>query len=520
MKCRTKTGEIRRSLLVILTLVTSTLVACSNQFAAVEEDREVASEFDTIFDQFDSEVQGAMAEHKVPGLALAIVNREGTLWSRSYGVDDLKTNNPVSADTVFSIQSISKLFTATAIMVAVQEGLINLDVPISVYLPDFSINSPFQQNPEDRITVRHLLSHRAGLTHEAPVGNNYNSYSPSFDAHVASISESWLRHPVGSQYSYSNLGIDLAAYIVQRVSGVPFEKYMDEKIFTPIGMPSSFVDTPTQNGDCEVCAVGHNSKFLDIPDYIPLTASGGVRTSLNDASRFVQFHLNRGRVAGTTLLDPKWLDEMYVPATLTPSPSSKILSGYGLGVAAAQYGNYYFMNHNGGGFGYSASMTWVPDFGIGVIVLTNSIDHPAINTKITERVLSKLILDGKIEKNPAFGSKVVEEYFATIANGQAPKTQQPVAQEVPPYQASWKRHLGEYRFIFGGGWEVNPSADLSRYTVKVFERDGYLYAGLLSTELRMIEHSPGLFFVEHFRAAIDFRGEKPTFDNIEVVKLH
>src|SRR5690606_15237482 len=173
--------------------------------------------------------------------------------------------------------STSKTFTATAVMLAVQEGLVTLDTPISEYLPDFTVNSRFDKNPEELITLRHLLSHTAGFTHEAPVGNNYNATSPSFNAHVKSISDTWLRYPVGSRYSYSNLGIDLAGYIIQQVAEVPFEIYMKERLLRPLGMEASFVDSPQENGACSDCAKGHWNMYRSLPDYIPLTASGGVR---------------------------------------------------------------------------------------------------------------------------------------------------------------------------------------------------------------------------------------------------
>ena len=95
-------------------------------------------------------------------------------------------------------------------------------MPITTYLPGFTVHSAFEAHPERRITLRMLLSHTAGFTHEAPLGNNYEPEPGDFDAHVRSISDTWLRFPVGTGYAYSNLGIDLAGYILEQVSNKPF----------------------------------------------------------------------------------------------------------------------------------------------------------------------------------------------------------------------------------------------------------------------------------------------------------
>ena len=99
------------------------------------------------------------------------------------------------------------------------------------YLPDFTVNSRFEEDPCDKMTLTLLLNHRAGFTHEAPMGNNYDASFTSFEDHVLSIQDTWLRFPVGERFSYSNLGIDLAGYVLQVVSGMPFHAYVQQHIF-------------------------------------------------------------------------------------------------------------------------------------------------------------------------------------------------------------------------------------------------------------------------------------------------
>ena len=137
-----------------------------------------------------------MAEQGVPGLAVALVDTDRALWVEGFGHLDGAGSAPVSADSIFSVQSMSKLFTATAVMQAVAAGRLDLDAPITTYLPGFTVHSAFEKHPERKITLRMLLSHTAGFAHEAPVGNNNDLDPGTFDAHVRSISDTWLRFPV------------------------------------------------------------------------------------------------------------------------------------------------------------------------------------------------------------------------------------------------------------------------------------------------------------------------------------
>jgi CubicO group peptidase (beta-lactamase class C family) len=159
--------------------------------------------------QYRAQIPALMAQESIPGLAVALVDGDRVVWQEGFGSTDDHGGSSVTVDALFSAQSMSKVFTATAVMQAVQYGRLDLDEPITTYLPGFTVNSAFETHPERRITLRMLLSHTAGFTHEAPLGNSYAPEPGDFDAHVRSISDTWLRFPVGTGYAYSNLGIDL-----------------------------------------------------------------------------------------------------------------------------------------------------------------------------------------------------------------------------------------------------------------------------------------------------------------------
>jgi CubicO group peptidase (beta-lactamase class C family) len=279
----------------------------------------------------------------------------------------------------------SKTVTATAVLTAERDGKVTLDAPITDYLPDFTVQSRLEANPERRMTLRHLLSHHAGFTHEAPMGNNFDPTFPSFEVYAKSISQTWLRYPVGQRYSYSNLGIDLAGYLLQVVSGRPFPDYVKTQLLLPLGMKRSSFDWAWTRAEPNR-AVGHASRFKVVPLEFGLIPSGGFYTSVADLANFVRLHLNRGRVGARSLIPDRLLEEMSTPQLTVPGQ----LYGYGLGLGRyLRYGTAYY-NHNGGGFGFLSHMSWYPKYGIGLIVLTNSTDNDMTGqfaNQVIDRVL-------------------------------------------------------------------------------------------------------------------------------------
>jgi CubicO group peptidase (beta-lactamase class C family) len=328
----------------------------------------------TVIAKYRTRIPELMAEQRIPGLAVALVSADQALWVEGFGHLDGPNSAPVTADTIFSVQSMSKLFTATAVMQAVAAGRLDLDVPITTYLPEFIVHSAFEEHPERKITLRMLLSHTAGFTHEAPVGNNNELDPGAFDAHVRSISDTWLRFPAGTGYAYSNLGIDLAGYILERVEGKPFPDLMRDSLLVPLGMDHSTFDWTAIRSTANR-AVGLVSPYPQPPLDVPMTAAGGLYTSAADLARFLRFQLNDGSLDGRVVLDPKWMDEMRV----VPAPRAGALAGYALGVVRHRWNRWEeapdLFEHGGGGFGFLSDLWWLPQLGIGIAVLTNSQDH-------------------------------------------------------------------------------------------------------------------------------------------------
>lgn len=459
----------------------------------------------TIFDEYKESIPKLMKKNKIPGLSVAVLDSNSILWSAGFGYTDDTKEVPVTLETIFSIQSMSKTFTATAVMCAVNDGLVELDTPITRYLPSFTVHSIFEENPERSITLRHLLTHRAGFTHEAPVGNNWDTYSPSFEDHVLSISDTWLKFPVGQEYSYSNLGIDLAGYILQVQSGKPLEHYVKEEVFDPLGMSHSSMDMRAIRKN-KNRAIGHSFLLKKIPLEIPMVAAGGVYTNAIDLAEFVRFHLNFGTLNQREIVPQQVLSEMYRP-----------IDGRGLGLQIAERHDTVFFAHGGGGFGFHSYMIWYPEYGIGAIELTNSSPH-AIMGKISTEILSKLITQKLVTKKSASWLEHIDKLPDSDSTKEKDNTRR--AFTPTPYREEWSSYTGRYTAIFRGyepTWYIKVALALGyehkAITAKVLKKNGNLTVN--NEKLEEIE--PGLFFTASGEA-LDFRNDIPTWRNVKLKK--
>jgi CubicO group peptidase (beta-lactamase class C family) len=314
------------------------------------------------------------------------VDDKRIFWEEEFGFVDGNGSRPIDVNTMFSIQSMTKSFTALAVLMAVQDGMVSLDTPIKAYLPEFTVNSIFDENPEEKITLRHLLTHRAGFTHEAPFGSNYDDRN-DFQRHIESISSTWLRYPVGYRLSYSNLGFAVAGYLLQQRSGRPFPQYVKETIFDPLRMRSSSLDM-TVIEETENRAVGHSPHQSRVPLRIPMIPSGGIYTTIGDMAKYLQFHINKGVVNGQRILRADLIEEMH----RIQFANARQRSGYCLGLIREPVSHTYNLYHSGAGYGFSSDMIMYPELELGVVLLCNSSNNEFSSWRL-RNVIDKCIVD-------------------------------------------------------------------------------------------------------------------------------
>ncbi|MFX0140511.1 MAG: serine hydrolase domain-containing protein [Candidatus Hodarchaeota archaeon] len=319
------------------------------------------SHYKSIVQDLQVEIPKKMKELNIPGLAIAIVSRDEVIWIKGFGYTDKSKKQEVNAETLFSLQSTTKSVTAIAFLLAVQKGLVSLDDPIIKYYSDFSVNSRFGDDQVKKITFRHLLSHSSGLARETRLGGCFNDAPCSWEEHIQSISGSWLKFPVGEGFSYSNAGMDLVAYLLERITGKPYPDYLQEVLGDPLGITFRFYvkDIYRQPN----AAKGYLDDFEAVHTDDLGLGCGVCYLSIKDLATFVRFLLGLGKWNNKQILSTEHVRTMI---------NMDRDGGYGLGTFELKdFGTSTFY-HPGGGFGLACTMYWSPEHDTGVAVFINS----------------------------------------------------------------------------------------------------------------------------------------------------
>lgn len=291
---------------------------------------------------FDTELERYLAEYHIPGATLAVVQDGAVIYTRGYGVADVASGTPVRADeTLFRIGSLTKLFTWTAVMQLVEAGQLDLHADVNRYL-DFALPATY---PEP-ITLWHLLTHTAGfenrnLGYGAASATELQPLSAWLPAHIPA-----RVRPPGAAAAYSNYGTALAGYIVERVSGLPYEEYIRQHILLPLGMEhtAAAAVTPAELAP----ALAHGYSYADgawIPAEPPLLQvgpAGEIAATAADMARFLLAHLGQAP-NGARLLQEETLAQMHA----TAFRADGMLNGMALGFFELSRHGEHIIGHVG-----------------------------------------------------------------------------------------------------------------------------------------------------------------------------
>ncbi|MEO7003049.1 MAG: serine hydrolase domain-containing protein [Ktedonobacterales bacterium] len=334
---------------------------------------------DTGQEALDAQMPAALARWHIPGATVGIW-QNGKLLTRGYGITSLETGQPVAADTLFQIGSISKVFTATLVMMLVEEGKLALDTPVVTYLPELRLAD---ETVQASVTLRHLLTHTAGF-----YGDFFDDFGLGDDALSKCIAQlHTLRQytPPGSLWAYCNAGFYLAGAVLERVTGKPFETVMRERLFEPLGLQRSFFFA--HEAIVYSAAIGHTQKTPggdehEVARLYPLprnvAAAGGIISCVGDLLTFARLHLNGGELNGKRLLSEDAVRQMQTLQT----PAANFADAYGLGWALDTKDGQRIVGHGGSTNGFNAHLTLVPEHGFALAQLTNSSRGSALNEEI------------------------------------------------------------------------------------------------------------------------------------------
>jgi CubicO group peptidase (beta-lactamase class C family) len=329
----------------------------------------------------DATVARVMAAFEVPGLGLAIVKDGRVVIAKGYGVRKLGTSVPVDSRTLFGIASNTKVFTAAALGLLVEEGKIAWDAPVIEYLPWFQMWDPYVTR---ELTVRDLLVHRSGLGLGA---GDLLWWPPStYDRKEIMRRLRYIKPATSfrNAYAYDNVLYLVAGEVIEKVSGLPWEEFVAQRILKKVGMMTSEVrySPASNNGNvagthAKVDGAVRPVKPMESDNTNP---AGGINSNAEDMAKWMLLLLNRGRLAdGSQLFSEKTareLTNLVTPMPL-PVPPPELLAlkpnfhGYALGLNVHDYRGKKIVTHTGGLPGYLSKVTLVPELSIGIAVLTN-----------------------------------------------------------------------------------------------------------------------------------------------------
>jgi CubicO group peptidase (beta-lactamase class C family) len=342
------------------------------------------------FAVIDAYVTAKMNGLGIPGMALGIVQGGRIVHLRGFGVAD-ETGRPITAQTPFRIGSITKSFTALAIMQLAEAGKVELDAPVQRYLPWFRVAD---EAASGKITVRHLLNQTSGLSTLA--GNAYWDSLDGLEATVRSLRSMELSQPVGAGFQYSNVNYSIAGLIVEAASGQTYSEYIAQHIFMPLEMRHSA--TATAPSLAAGLAMGHlyslGRMVADIgvepPAYLP---AGFVSASVEDMSRYAVAQLNAGRYGNATVLSAKGIAQLHHPAIPVGEIHASLKNTYyGMGWVIGPINGTPAIWHNGDTGRYHAMLIMAPERGTGIVLLANAsgLEYLVAVDDIAKGVLSLL----------------------------------------------------------------------------------------------------------------------------------
>lgn len=403
-----------------------------------------------------------MRQSHVPGLSIAVVDDQRVVWQQGFGFADQARRIPASADTIYRVGSISKLFTDIAAMQLVEQGKLDLDQPVQTYLPHFSIKA--RTGDAGAITPRLLMTHHSGLPRDILKGFMTREPEP-FSTVLDKLRDAYAAYPPGLTFSYSNLGVTVLGDVVQKVSGEAFADRLRKDVLLPMGMAHAAFETGlSPSADM---ALGHQGDQPAVEPALRDVPAGGLNASVADMSQFMATIFAGGVHEGRRVLRAETVADMLRPQNRDVPLDMNFHVGLGwmlstLGRNTLQGGGV--VAHHAGATRFFRSQIYIlPEHKLGVVVLANSSAAQQVVDRVATEALA-LTLQAKT------GIKQVE-----------PATVPVTARPEPP--ESLVKAVGDYTSLAG--------------PVSVSTRGGQLKAEVAGHTLNLTRRADGLYALDY-----------------------
>ncbi|HEX5634369.1 MAG TPA: serine hydrolase domain-containing protein, partial [Gemmatimonadales bacterium] len=292
-----------------------------------------------------------MRDKQLPALSIALVDGQEVVWARGFGWADSAAGVPASAATTYRVGSVSKLFTDLAVMQLVERGALDLDAPVTRWLPDFTPQDPFGTP----ITLRQLMSHRAGVVREPPAGHYFDTSGTSLAATVRSLNGTRLVYAPTTRTKYSNAGIATVGYVLERTQGEPFASYVRRAVLRPMGMAhSAFAPDPAvRAGLAKAVMWTVEGRTFPAPTFeLGMAPAGSMYAPVTDLAQFLRVLFAGGAGAGGQVIRRETLEQMWRPQ-FAPDTATR---GYGIGFAVGRIDGRRTVSHGGAIYGFATEL--------------------------------------------------------------------------------------------------------------------------------------------------------------------
>ncbi|MFN8060794.1 MAG: serine hydrolase [Vicinamibacterales bacterium] len=330
-------------------------------------------------------IEQEIRDKSLPALSIALVVGPNVVWARGFGVADPDANLPATAETVYRVGSVSKLFTDIGVMQLQERGKVDLDTPIDHYLPEFRPHNPFGKP----ITLRMLMSHRAGLVREPPVGHYFDPTHPTLAETVASLNRTSLVYEPGTRIKYSNAGVAVVGYVIEKLEGKPFASWLKANVLDQIGLSrSGFEPTPDITSRLSKATMWtFDGRRFPAPVFeLGMTPAGSMYSTVLDLGKFLSMLFARGRAEGYQVLSPATLSRMWEPQFGTAGQHD----GYGIGFRVSNLNGQRRLGHSGAIYGFSTELALLPESDLGVVVVSSMDAVNTVTTRIADLSLRLL----------------------------------------------------------------------------------------------------------------------------------
>ncbi len=345
-----------------------------------------------VLNDIDAYIREAMAEWKIPGLAIAVVKDGEVILSKGYGYRDADEELPITPRTLFAIGSITKSFTVTLLGMIEDEGKVDWDEPVRSYLPDFELSD---EVATEYMTPRDLVTHRSGLPRHDVLW--YGSPLTRRELYER------LRHIEPNRefrevFQYQNLMYMTAGYLAGQIAGRNWEALVAERIFEPLDMSRSNFSVEDSQKDDDF-AYPHTEiddllKQIDFRNIDEIGPAGSINSSVEEMIRYVQLHMNKGKLGEEQLLSSNNAEQMQMPQMAmrgTIQYDELGHTSYGMGFFVTSYRGRKLVHHGGGIDGFISLLSFMPSENVGMIVLTNKSGNNPVPTIVTRGVYDRVL---------------------------------------------------------------------------------------------------------------------------------